>query len=277
VTSDELRAAMRAITAPDTPTPPRHTWARYRWELARHVERDNPAEFLRWSTVYTTMFVGDAPFVPAELATLEASPGWERWRVALEEPGFGNPPRLSYAPYTSGNLVHQVTHAATFEHLTGLRLDKLKSVVEFGGGYGAMRLVLHTLGFRGTYAIYDTPEYSLLQRYYLSHAPDAATSFVEVYDGQFAATERADLLIGVYSLSEVDADLRRRFLTQVRADAYLLAFQDVWDGVAMPAEFKAWADTRPDLEWHWKDNPVIPGHAYLCGHRRREPSNWRMQ
>lgn len=278
MTPDELRAAMRAIATTDTSPPPRHTWARYRYELRRHVERYVPQSFLTWSTVYTTMFVGDASFIPAELAALEAGPGWDRWRAALEEPGFGNPPRLPYAPYTSGSLVHQVTHAATFERLTGLRLDKLRSVVEFGGGYGAMRLILHRLGFRGTYAIYDTPEYSLLQRYYLSNAaPDADTQFREVDDGTFTAPDEADLLIGCYSLSEVGDDLRRRFLTQARANAYLLAFQDVWDGVAMPAAFRAWSDTRPDLEWRWHDNPVIPGHVYLCGNKRRDPSNWRLQ
>lgn len=265
--ADELRARMAQFPTP-TAAPPIHSWERNRYELARDVARGDPEKMLQWATLHATMFVGDTPFVQAELRALEALDDWRRWRYALRQPEFGAPPRLPYATYTTGNAVHQATHAEAFERLMGLRLDEVESIVEFGGGFGATRVLLHRLGFRGDYVIYDSPEYSLLQRYYLSNAlPGVPTTFREVNDGSFDAPGETGLLIACYSLSEVRPDLRERFLAQTDARAYMFAIQHTFFGMDLIADFRAYTDTRKDVRWEWGENLYFPGHVYIAGVR----------
>jgi hypothetical protein len=94
--ADELKAAFSNL--PDIL--PRTKWDEHRLSLRRHVKKDDLDEFLTWSTITATMFVGEAPYVEQEL--LQLMNHRNHWRSALSESDIGNPPRLSYAPWTSG-------------------------------------------------------------------------------------------------------------------------------------------------------------------------------
>ena len=64
--ADELKASF-ANLPPLTPVTP---WDKHRASLRKHVARRDLAKFLAWSTITTTMFVGEEPYVEGELLEL---------------------------------------------------------------------------------------------------------------------------------------------------------------------------------------------------------------
>jgi len=258
MTHDELQAAFDELPElPDT-LPPRGSWPRHCYSMRRHVKTDEPDRFLCWSTVSATMVVGDVPYVRAEYDRLEEA----GWLGSLDEPGLGDPPRLPYYPSTSGNLVHQAYHLLEWTQTTGLKLADVSSILEFGGGYGALAMMAWRLGFRGEYRLWDLPEFEILQRFYLSNAsPGRRFTWGDVSAG-------TDLLIACYSLSEVDDATRRQVLDRP-FNSCLIAYQDRYDEIDNNAWFAAFARSRPEMEWQVVEKDAFqPGHYYLIGRRR---------
>ncbi len=244
--------------------PPRYTWERHRWEFRRHVQRDDIAGFLNWSTVTATMFAGETPFIRSELEALRAQPDWESvWRPAIEDSGVGRAPRMSGEPSTNANMIHQAFHLMMWNKATLREVEDLETITEFGGGYGAMALVASRLGFRGTYRIVDFPELCLLQMYYLSqHELGCGVEFRESVD------QRSDLLVACYSLSEVPLTYRAGYLGDGRmdreAESYLLAMQDRWDDVDNLEWVREFTCQHDNLQW--SVFPMVrPGHWYAMG------------
>lgn len=217
MTADELRAAFANLPSLK---PGDDTWQRHRGSLRRHILRgDDPADFLNWSTVVATMFVGTgAAFIPLEFADLT-----KRYLDVIQEPAIGHP--QLYDGWTSGNLIHQAYHLQQWEAATGRKVEQLGRIVEFGGGYGAMALVCRRLGFEGQYIIIDLPEVSLLQRYYLSQVTGLDNiELVSEYTGA------GDLFIACCSLSEAPVGIRDLVLKNIKIDSYLILYQDYWNG-----------------------------------------------
>jgi hypothetical protein len=210
------------------------------------------------------MFVGDAPYVKHELKDLYDSRFCNQFLSALQEPGFGDPPRLPHAPYTSGNLVHQATHLRMFLETTNISVPEVHTIMEFGGGYGAMALLCDKMGFFGSYWIVDFPELSLLQEFYLSNAQGDFAHFIPV---EGIEKRPVDLLIACYSLSEAPQEIRDLVLEKVRAQYYLFAFQAVYAGVDLKQEFKRITEEMSDVNWTWIQSPYFSRHTYLIGER----------
>lgn len=271
----EFRDAIAALETPKDPPPP-DSWGRHRWELHRHAAADKPREFLRWSTIRATMFVANAPYIKSEWEALRnsscerdnSSDVPQRWVGAAMEDvnNFGAPERLPFAPATSGNMVHQAYHLLQWETATGQRADKIGTIVEFGGGYGAMCAVTRQLGFTGKYVLYDNPEFLLLQEYYLSNVGLHAM-YRTVYDqGLFPAPpDNVDLLIALYSLSEAPPKLRCRFFDAVQPRFALLLHQESWGGENTIAVFDKFCSDRPQYDWSFIPYHAIAGHRYIIG------------
>jgi len=145
-------------------------WQGLRGQLRERLSRDDPAEFLRWPPVRQTMVRRGHRRVRPELAHLRARPDWRRrWRSAVRETTLGGPRLLPRCPWSSANLISQAYHLCRFEEATGRSLATMRTIVEFGGGYGRLCHLVHDLGFSGTYVIFDLPEVAVLQRFYLRH------------------------------------------------------------------------------------------------------------
>ncbi len=246
--------------------PPRHTWERHRWEFRRHVQRDDIAGFLNWSTVTATMFAGETPFIRSELEALRAQPDWESvWRPAIEDSGVGRAPRMSGEPSTNANMVHQAFHLMMWNKATLREVEDLETITEFGGGYGAMALVASRLGFRGTYRIVDFPELCLLQMHYLSqHELGCGVEFLPSEIALLSCDLwGVDLFVACYSVSEVSMPERGACL-DVKARSYLLAMQDRWDDVDNLEWVREFACQHDNLRW--SIFPMVrPGHWYAMG------------
>jgi hypothetical protein len=250
--ADELKKRMAAL--PPLEKAPNHTWARNRYEIRKHTERDDLGLFLRWSTMIATMVVLDAPYIEGEFRDTP------RWLIPKEN-GFGGIETLPWADWTSGNAVHQAYHLWQWMQRSKLMPGELGRVFEFGGGYGAMCRIFREQGFDGEYMIYDVPEFSLLQEYYLSNvAPHGQTGF-----SQELPETGVDLFIGLYSMSEVDTELREKAM-QIPAKSYLFAYQSEYGGCNNLAWFGELPLCHPELIWHiWSPPHLGLNHRYAVG------------
>jgi hypothetical protein len=255
-------------------------WARNRQALRATIAKRDPRAFLTWDVIRKTMFVAGASYVEDELAALRSDPEWQRrWAPLLTEDRAGRPEPFWSFRRSSGNLIHHVYHVQQFERATGRKIGDFDTVVEFGGGYGSLCRTLHRAGFRGRYSIVDLPEFSAIQRFYLSsagiHPPPGSggLTFSSSLDG-IGDMARGDphrtLFIATWSISETSIHVRERVLPQLRdCDGYLISYQDVFGEVDNHSYFMAWAEADPGVCWRNWPIPHLPGSRYLTGMRRQ--------
>ena len=283
----DVIAALRhdAKSLSDRTPPTEDFWTVRRKHLQTLLLEGDPWEFLRWDPIATTMVKRGKANIRQELRHLQRRHDWKsRWRPALREHTVGFPRPFYRYPKASGDLIHHAYHACRFEETTGVSLADLSVIVEFGGGYGSMCRVLHQLGFSGAYLIFDLPELSVIQRFFLPHVGIATekpgtTSFPA--RGVVTASEVDDFkrlmrsrppgraaFIATWSLSEAPVDLRAAILSELTAfDAFLVAYGDDFAGVDNRAFFSRWRSGFPEHTWY---ELAPPSHypkqaAYLFG------------
>lgn len=241
--SVEFRDAMAALPPPpdDSYAPHWAYWRRRLWELA---QTDDVRNFMRWQPVFATMLVDHFPVGPA-LSYLQQD--WQRWEPIITGAGDERHYR---------NMVNQCAHLRLWEQTTGQRVNDLQVIAEFGGGYGAMALACYGVGFRGTYVIYDLAEFRLLQQWYLSqHANDGMSLVWSILP------HRADLFIGIYSVSEIDPSERDKWLN---GDSYLLLCSSRFAKYDNLSWMRQVIESRPEMNWHEQQKETRPDY-YLIG------------
>lgn len=265
MTSDELKAAFAALP-PMEPIEPAHNWTFWAWDLRQNVADKDLAEFLTWPGLVLTMFVGNAPYIDYEYDQLPLS-----IQNVIDDPQVGKPELYTRPDVkTSGNLIHQAYHFWQWKRAEETRLDaaslrNMETIIEIGGGYGAMALICHRLGFRGRYIIYDLPEFSLLQQYYLSNVGVDGVEFRTQIDKQI----EADLLIGIHSLNEMPLDIRDTIIGLCPAQSYLIVYGANWGGW----DNMGWAldmmkTRKGGYNWRNWNIPHLPNCWYLVGDKR---------
>lgn len=193
---------MAALPEPPSDSRPPF-WDYWRHDLWSRAQREPAERFMDWPCIRHTMLVEHFP-VEEQLAYLRGDA--DRWLPVVADADNAVNQR---------NLIHQAYHLKVWEDTTGLRVNELNKIYEFGGGYGAMALVARRLGFTGWYYIHDLPEFALLQKWWLKTQGVARVAHTELpFD--------VDLFIGIYSLSEIPLAQRRQWLG--RAGSYLLLY-----------------------------------------------------
>lgn len=148
---------------------------------------------------------------------------------------------------TSMQRVQDVAHIVICG-FTPEEIRNCKSIVEIGGGYGDMCSVIHDLGFKGKYTIYDFPEVQKIQNYYLT-AQDINANFVS----DPKDLEAADLVIATWSLSEIPIEFRDTIMEKiVSSDKWLVMYQQkIFGTIDNTDYFKKWfADRNPVFMKH---------------------------
>lgn len=244
----EFKIKMSLLPRPDTDLKPPY-WSYWRlnlWEQAQQHEF-----FWKYPCVYHCMLVQHwlEPIV-YEWKQLDKDrfqkSEYLRGVLNLNEESFRH--NFPITPL-SNNLIHQAYHLQQYESLTGKKVEDLESIVEFGGGYGAMCLLAHELGFKGKYVIYDLPEFSLLQEFYLSQHNLKAE-----WNPRRKPSD-ADLFMGLYSLSEVPPS--ERDLKVVRANSYLFLYSGKWQDYDNVGWFRRFAASNT-LEWRHSEIQHLP-------------------
>jgi hypothetical protein len=236
----ELRAGCRALPVEDTArgTPNEADWSMAMNRLRHLVLHADPRAFLRWDVIVERMAVRNSPVTPIELAALQGRADWEsRWRRAIRECDAGRPFRYAGWPESSEPLIQTAYTLARLETLAGRPVAEWDAVIEFGGGFGSLCRLMHQLGFRGRYVIFDLPPFTLLQRYFLRsagvlRADDdriALTSDISELEAHVAALPPAawQMFVACWSLSETPLALRERIRPLVeRIGRYAVVYQE---------------------------------------------------
>jgi hypothetical protein len=174
----------------------------------------------------------------------------------LSETDIGKPAHLPWAPWTSGNMVHQGYHLWQWmKMIEQSDLNDLGVIVEIGAGYGVMALLCQRLGFRGDYIIDDLVEYGLLQQFYLTQQDVTNVQWTN------AESYHPDLFIALFSLSEIPVN--RRHICE--ASNYLIGYKPYYDNIDNMAFFGNIRANNPIVEWHDYINEWHSSHG----------KNWR--
>lgn len=234
-----LAVAMAALPEPPNDSRPPH-WDYWRHDLWARAQQQPPDSFWDWPAVRHTMLVEHFP-IGAQLAHLQTD--WPRWEAALSHLGNEKHAR---------NMINQAYHVKLWEDTTGRRIEQLRTIYEFGGGYGALAHLARRMGFTGRYLIYDLPEFALLQQWFLAGQGVP----VEHVDGP----EHSDLFVALYSLSETPDEVRRYWGLRAAAGSYLLLYSGQW----AEHDNRDWAygfmQERWQKRWRTKQFPGRPDY-----------------
>lgn len=278
----ELRSGIRTLSPLDADNSiiSEQEWNRNRMKLRRNILARDPRNFLRWPVVLFTMFHDSKT---EELDYLKSLSLWPAYSTALTENHVGHPKAYPAFLASSGNLIHHAYSFALLSERFPITIAECKRIFEFGGGYGSSARLAYQLGFTGNYIIFDLPEFSLLQKYYLSSIPELGLNFNNnIHESKTAslATTLAqakeaiaggsiDIFLALWSLSESPIELREQVLVTIPEPSYfLIAYQEQFNTIDNVSYFKKFAAAR--LHYQWIDFPIahLPGHHYLLGKKK---------
>jgi hypothetical protein len=253
-------------------------WTEHEHELLELLLTKDPREFLRWDVIKRTMFVDSTSYIKKEYSYLKKN-NWNSWKKAIRETKVGYPARYLLYPRSSENLIHHAYHLARFQDQIGERITDANFVFEFGGGYGSMCRLIHKMGFKGKYAIFDLPAFSALQVYFLkSVGLNAGLGLKANSDGincickkdqietLLRTRRKKSIFLGTWSISETPVYERNSILNSVVSfDFFLIAYQKSFGEVDNVTFFNNWMKGLKNIEWCQSEILHIPNNYYIFG------------
>jgi len=298
---DQEKAGIEALRAEVHQLPPmeirdgassEESWQNNLRRLRELILFRDPRGFLRWDVIAQTMYIKNAEYIIQEFEFLKQLPDWEsRWHKAIRESSVGCPMPYWQDLHTSATLIHHAYHLARLEEKTATSVNGMDYVCEFGGGYGGMCRLMYNLGFNGKYVIFDLPEFSALQRYFLTtlkftvspihDSKTVAKGVVCISDlEQFrklligAAGKSNPLFIATWSISEVPVKLRASILPLISSfKTVLIAYQNQFEQTDNVDFFRNWRESQKNKTWHHWQIEHPPHNYYLIGHTTPYPNN----
>ena len=277
---EELRSTLRALpdTQQESDSEISQAWFQFQKALIRDIAEQDPRSFLRWPVILDTMFPENPEYVPIELAALKADAEWlNRWKHAINETPIGRPLPCWMYQESSANVIHQAFHLLTFEREWGIKINYFDQILEFGGGYGSLRRVIHELGYHGKYCIHDFPSFLALQRFYFlqlglsvedCNSGTLLLSSTDHFLDVCQASSGRTLFIANWSLSEAPLELRTRVLSEVvkHCTAFLIGYQDEMCNTDNASYFSNWsASIAKNFDCRVKLIEHLSGNSYLMG------------
>ena len=146
------------------------SWRNYNSALEKAFAPSPSFGFLRTPIIAHTMFLSrGGRMASSELRFLKSFYRPDELKKLLIEDYAGNPLLMNSEFLTSHNTIHHLFHFARFSYKTRLSLDRLRRVIEWGGGYGNQAKILFRHNIEDlTYTVVDTPLFSCIQWLYLS-------------------------------------------------------------------------------------------------------------
>jgi len=236
-------------------------WEAHRQSLKNHLTNDPLDNFMAWSTIQATMYVGNGSYLQDELREFQTSPLWPRYAIACQrDAGFGD----ELIDGMGANALHQAFHLWQWEKTTNNRVEYLARIVEFGGGYGELARLAYNLGFRGEYVLIDIPEMAEIQTYYLRKTVPFLDWQAPANLAQIARRGECDLFIALASLSETPLEYRDALMPLLQPYGALILYQETFNGYDNVGWFTRWRET---LRLRWQEWPVAhyASHRYLIG------------
>lgn len=155
-------------------------WAANAEEIGNYFLNGFDTKFLRHPLLKSTMFA----HLPSGATAIQKKFilqyfGIDKAKNYLVEESLGKPILNDMELLTSGNSLHHLYHLAKFSKETGTNLEKIKTIVEWGGGYGNLVKIFKRIVPDVTYIIIDIPIFAYIQYVYLSYL--FGTEIVHIY------------------------------------------------------------------------------------------------
>lgn len=231
-------------------TAPRFTWEFRQEDIARNLREQGPARFLRWPISAEALYSADPVLGQRRLDLLSPSLRPHVYRFSAGDPPGDGP--------FDWHLVIQAYHLDKLLQ-RGYDLRAADSIYEFGGGFGAMVLLLRRMGYNGRYVIQDLPELLQLQDYWLQTEGirDNVVLTTRPIAGEY------DLFISNCALNEATAAAVEGCWGNVMARAYEICYDRCWrPGIV---EEMAALTKRRLLNWEHTIDTIFVNHAYWTG------------
>lgn len=259
----ELRETLRSemeklpFEKPNRKSNAENKWISFKNKIREYVKNDDPRMFVSWPPIRFNMHYVPRRF---EINTIKKSPLAAEFTRALRIESSSSIPCYAM-PEASENGIRQAFHLDKFLSVTGVNLSEIDQVFEFGGGYGSMCLLASRLGFHGRYVVFDWPEFSAIQKYYLSRenidrsmgkaGSGADIIFLnEIKDiARVIDKNKRTLLIATWSLSECSVELRETIFNETSASYFLITYQKEFGGINNEKYFTEFCESHPDIEW----------------------------
>jgi hypothetical protein len=196
------------------------------------------SNFLQESVIQKIFFVHNRIYILFMLVKIIFNKN-KLYKKLLLEDNVGNPVRYFLYPESSGNRIREVYHLLNFEKFIKIPLYEIKSVLEFGGGYGNMARLFYRINKTVNYTIFDTFHVNLLQYYYLKmlKIPSGFNNNKNInlnYDISKCSfsNRRKKLFIANWSLSESPIKLRTIIFNKiVNFDYILISYQEKFENI----------------------------------------------
>ncbi|MFH1780479.1 MAG: hypothetical protein ABH841_00495 [Candidatus Nealsonbacteria bacterium] len=282
----ELRGETRNLEyIKETNSKAYNDWIKYANRTRKLILHGNPNKFLQWAPIKDTMNVTNSKFIIEELNDLKKSPHWNSlWQNIIMEAKIGGQIPFIFYPQSSGNTIHLTYIISKFKEKTGKNFTDLDFIFEFGGGYGNLCRLIHKLGFRGKYIIFDLPIFSALQKFYLksSGLPVYAKSEIDIQKkGVFCINnikvllemgfpnEDKNLFIATWSLSETSLRVRatiEKFLSNF--NYFMVGYQNRFGEVDNKEYLAKLKKEYNDIMWYDWPLKQLPAHNLLIGKKK---------
>jgi hypothetical protein len=258
----ELREKAKSL--PIIPVTAYNYWEYQRISLREHLLHDDPNNFTRWPPVAQTMFsAAPAQVHLCQLSKILSSLNWLKLTNAIKEIPLGNPEPYHLYPDSSKNMIKMAYDILTLGEMSGKPINKFEYILEFGGGFGALAGLIRRLGYAGKYILYDLPEFSLLQEFYLAGYPNIE------FLTQKERASAAELFISIHAISEVPPELREYFLGLDHKYIFLsygATFENVIDNYDWFE--RELSQKKDNYVWTLRKDTCNPDSRYLLGVRK---------
>lgn len=242
------------------------------WDLVRNIPIYQHGTLSNYDSSIHAPYQGEVAAMIQQKHPIEQS----RWKELLKEPmkghtaesyeaasvrflGIGDGETLA----TSWSL-KSAHHVLAFEDSTGQSILNYDQIVEIGPGIGETARIILDLGFKNPYRILDLPAIYRISSYYLVEYPNV--SFHD--DFRTIPALGKTLLIGTWSFSELDFELREQILDYFEgADVHFIWQHGFYE-----------YDNRPYFQTHLPNRlkehrcihrpiPQLQWDMYFTGHR----------
>ena len=208
------------------------------------LKSKNIKNFLRYNFIQKMFFLHNRLFIYQELKEIKKSKNWKYFKYLIKEDHIGNPIRYFLYLESSGNRINHGYHLYILEKELNIYIKKeIKSVFEFGGGYGCMARIFSKINKRIKFTCFDTNFVNLLQFYYLKHNKinvgfSKRNNFFLTSDVD-NLKNKYDLFLANWSLSETPINYRKKFLNKIKNSKYIfISFQEKFENLNNLEYFK---------------------------------------
>lgn len=281
---EELRNNTRLFSYTSIGSLAEDEWMKHASRVSKLIQVDDPRRFLLWNPIKDTMGGSNYLFVIPELKYLKARPDWHsRWKRAIIEDKVGKQTPFFLYPKSSGNLIHHAYVVANYEEKTGRKVDQADFIFDFGGGYGSVCRLIHKLGFKGKYLIFDISVFTQIQIFFLKSIGlpvytyeefkkvDRGICCISSYDQLkecFADYKRMPdsnrLFIAMWSISESPISVREPIMNNMELfNNFIVGYQDMFGEVDNRKYFSE--IKKKNVAWHDRPLKQLPRHNLLVG------------